>query len=132
MEAIMKLMRFSVLLGFSVAIGCSGGGGSTDPGGGGGGGGGGGTNTTCPANTVCMLSSTFSPTSLTVTTGTTVTFHNGSGIDHTVNFDEARPPGVTDVPLNNSGDFPRTFNSVGTYNFHCTQHIGMTGRVVVN
>jgi plastocyanin len=81
---------------------------------------------------VCFLSTNYNPTSLTVAKGTTVTFHNDSGIDHTVNFDGTRPPGVTDVPLNNAGDFPRTFSDAGTWKFHCTQHAGMTGQVVVN
>ena len=94
-------------------------------------GGGGGGNNACPANTVCMRSATFDPTSLTVSKGTIVTFHNDSQINHTVNFDGTRPSGVTDVPLNDSGDFPRTFNDAGTFKFHCTQHIGMTGQVVV-
>lgn len=78
-----------------------------------------------------MLSSTYTPTTLTVNAGTTVNFINDSGISHTVNFDGTRPTGVEDVALNNSGTFPRKFNETGTFNFHCTQHAGMTGKIVV-
>ena len=79
-----------------------------------------------------MLSASYTPTTLTVNAGTTVNFVNNSQISHTVNFDGTRPPGVTDIPLNDSGTFPRVFNDVGTFNFHCTQHVGMTGKIVVN
>jgi plastocyanin len=79
-----------------------------------------------------MLTASYTPTSITVSKGTTVTFHNGSGVEHTVNFDGTRPTGVEDVGLNSSGDFPRVFSDAGTFNFHCTQHAGMTGKVVVN
>jgi len=67
-----------------------------------------------------------------VSKGTTVTFHNDSGIQHTVNFDGTRATGVADVGLNSTGDFPRTFNDAGTFKFHCTQHAGMNGQIVVN
>ena len=141
----MKMVRYSALLvSLVLAVACSGGG-STGPGGssnsggnnGGGTGGntdpyGGGTgNTTCPAGSVCFLSASFEPGSLTIAKGTTVNFVNNSGISHTVNFDGTRPPGVTDIPLNSSGTFARTFNDAGRYAFHCTQHAGMTGEVVV-
>jgi plastocyanin len=49
-----------------------------------------------------------------------------------VTFDGTRATGVNDVPLNSTGDFPRLFNDVGTFKFHCTQHAGMTGQVTVN
>ena len=78
-----------------------------------------------------MLLSSYSPTSLNVARGTTVDFVNSSAIAHTVNFDGTRPPGVSDVPLNNGGNFPRQFNDVGTFNFHCTEHVGMNGLVRV-
>jgi hypothetical protein len=141
----MKFSRYSVVLTLMIAAACSGGGGSTGPGGsnggtggtggtGGSGGdpyGGGSGGSSCPANTVCMLSSSYDPASLTVAKGTTVSFVNNSTISHTVTFDGTRPPGLADVPLNNAGTFPRTFNDAGTFNYHCTQHAGMTGSIKV-
>ena len=130
----MNLFRTAAATMLIVAAACGGGGASTGPGNTGGNNNGGNNNgggSQCPSGSVCMLSSTFTPTSITVTKGSSVTFSNGSGVFHTVNFDGTRPPGVDDVPLNSSGDFPRTFTEVGTFNFHCTQHAGMTGKVIV-
>jgi len=143
----MKFGRYSGILALVIAAACSGGG-STGPGGssggtggtggsGGGGGtggdpyGGGGGGGNCPANTVCFLASSFDPGVLTVAKGSTVQFSNNSGIGHTVNFDAPRPPNVADIGLNTSGSFARTFNDAGTFNFHCTQHAGMTGQIKV-
>lgn len=78
-----------------------------------------------------MLSSTFTPTSLVISKNSTVNFVNNSGITHSVNFDGTRPTGVTDVGANSSGTFPKTFNEVGTFEFHCAFHAGMTGQIVV-
>jgi plastocyanin len=132
----MNLIRLSLVLSLS-ALACSGGGGdSTGPGttsGGNNGGnnGGSGGSGDCPAGAVCMLSSSYSPKTLTVAAGATVPFINDSGIGHTVNFDGTRPTGVEDIPLHTSGRNERKFNNAGTFNFHCTQHVGMTGTITV-
>lgn len=131
----MRHVRFSLFLVLAAAA-CSGGGGSTGPGSsngsGSGTGSGGGANNDCPSGAVCFLASTYTPTSLIVSKGATVNFVNNSGISHTVNFDGTRPAGVADIPLNSSGTFARTFSETGHFGFHCTQHVGMTGEIVVN
>lgn len=129
----MNLIRLSLVLSLA-ALACSGGGGdSTGPGttGGNNNGNNGGSGGDCPAGAVCMLSSSYTPTNLTVTAGSTVTFINDSGIGHTVNFDGTRSPGVDDIPLHTSGRNDRRFTQAGTFNFHCTQHVGMTGKITV-
>src|SRR5207245_9264699 len=63
-------------LGLVVLASC---GSSTSPYGGGGGGG-----CTPTATQVCMVGLSFSPTSLTVSAGTTVTWNNGSSTTHSV------------------------------------------------
>lgn len=130
----MRIVRLSVFaLMFTAA--CSGGGGSSGPGGtngvGGGGGGGGGGNDECPTGSVCMLSSSYNPATLTVNRNAVVPFVNNSGAGHTVTWDN-RPAGVTDIPLHSSGTNNRTFTTIGRFTFHCTQHDRMTGEVVVN
>lgn len=113
------------------AAGCGGGGYSTSPGGGGGG--------TCPAATFCTTSRTFTPTTRTVTVGSTVTWQNNSGVDHTVFWDDATGraaaaagDGTGDMAtLNNGASHTRVFNTAGTYGFHCTIHAGMTGTLTV-
>ena len=79
-----------------------------------------------------MLASSFSPVPLTVTRGATVTFQNNSGIGHTVNFDGTKSPGVDDIGLHSNGNNARIFSQAGKFAFHCTQHGGMTGEIVVN
>ena len=77
-----------------------------------------------------MRASTFQPTTLTVAKGTSVTFQNSSGIDHNVVFDNATS-GAADIGLISSGSVVRTFNTAGTFAFHCTIHAGMTGSITV-
>jgi plastocyanin len=127
----MNFARYTTaILSFVVLAACGGGSDSTGPGTTTGGNGGGGGNN-CPTGAVCFLSATFSPNALTVAKGTTVSFVNNSGIEHTLNFDGTRPPGVDDIGLNNSGTFTRTFNDAGTFKFHCAIHAGMTGAITV-
>ena len=117
------------------------GGGSTTPGdGGGGGGGGGGGN--CPANTFCMGSASFTPTSRTVSAGATVTWDNDSGISHNVTWNDAAGrnaalagDGTGNISDFGSGTHTRLFNTPGSYQFHCTIHgtptSGMRGTLTV-
>ena len=79
-----------------------------------------------------MLSSSFSPATLTVGANTQVSFVNNSNTSHDVVFDSPQPPGVADIGLTSSGTFVRTFTTVGTFNFHCNVHVGMNGTIVVN
>lgn len=104
---------------------------------GGGGGGGGGNGPTGPGpgpgppspNTVTMGASSFSPTSLTIQAGGTVTWSNPSGIRHNVTFTTSGAPGNIDD--HTSGTNQRTFGSAGTFNYNCTNHGGMNGAVAV-
>lgn len=94
----------------------------------------------CGTNTICMQFSapdaystgtgSFSPSVLTVTTGSTVTFSNNSGVAHNVVFDASAPAGG-DIGAISSGTQSRTFSTAGSYPFHCTIHAGMTGSVTV-
>lgn len=93
---------------------------------------------TCPANTFCMLGSSFSPTIRTVAPGSTVTWQNQSGILHNVTWDDAAGrnaalagDGVGDIGEFSSGSHNRLFNAAGTYGFHCTIHLGMNGTLTV-
>jgi plastocyanin len=104
-------------------------GGSTSPYGGGGGGGG----CTPTASKVCMNALSFGPSSLTITAGTTVTWQNGSVATHTVTSDVGSTLTYNSGSVGPGGTFSQTFNTAGTYAYHCTFHVasGMTGTITV-
>jgi plastocyanin len=79
----------------------------------------------------------FSPKSLTIQPGDTVTFLNGEDKDHDVMF-VGVPKGVDDMIMSQmmkkKGDkFTYTFTVPGTYQFHCHPHEeqGMKGSLIV-
>ena len=105
---------------------------STSPYGGGGGGGGGAC--TPNATTVCMNALSFNQSSLTVPTGTTVTWRNGSGVTHTVTSDAGSSLTFNSGDVTSGATFSQAFNTAGTYNYHCNYHVasGMTGTITVS
>ncbi len=106
----------------------------TNYGGGGGGGGGGCTPT---ATKICTAAgSQFSPVTLTVAAGTTVTWQNGDGIGHTVTSATGSAD-TYDMALA-SGTVSHQFATAGTYNYYCKIHgingtppTGMHGTITV-
>jgi plastocyanin len=72
----------------------------------------------------------FSPGTVTIAPGGTVTFAFGS-VGHSVQFDTGTnpPPNITGINANSS--IGRTFAAAGTYTYHCTIHPSMTGTVIV-
>lgn len=114
-----------------------------------GGGGGGSTNppppsgnTPPPVGGISVQNNSFSPSSRTVTPGSSVTWswnsctssgdpYGGGGgevcVDHGVNFDD----GISS-PTQDKGTYVRTFAVAGVYNYHCAVHgTGMAGVVTV-
>ena len=70
----------------------------------------------------------FSPKTLTVRAGTTVTWFNGDTVIHTITSDT----GLFDSGNRAPGAFyNHTFAQAGTYAYHCTPHPSMTGTIVV-
>jgi plastocyanin len=77
---------------------------------------------------VAIKNFAFSPASLTVSVGTTVTWTNQDSDAHTV----TGKAGTPDSPTLNTGDtFKYTFTKAGTYSYLCTIHPFMLGTVVV-
>jgi plastocyanin len=71
----------------------------------------------------------FSPASVSVTAGGTVTWtNNDAGIPHTVTADNGS---FDSGNLTTGQSFSQTFNAAGTFAYHCTIHPQMTGTVVV-
>ena len=73
---------------------------------------------------------TFSPGTLTVRVGTTVTWTNRDFDVHTVTADDT-PPTFKSAGLDTDDTFSFTFNKAGTYAYHCSLHSHMTGKIFV-
>ena len=88
----------------------------------------GGDNNNNGTNTVKIQNYSFSPSAITISAGTTVTWTNYDNVAHTVTSDE----GLFDSGLiNQNGTFTYTFDSIGTFDYHCTPHPSMIASVVV-
>ena len=82
------------------------------------------------ARDVTIDNYTFSPGTLTVPLGTTVTWTNRDFEVHTVTADDT-PPTFKSAGLDTDDTFSFTFNKAGTYSYHCSLHPHMTGKIVV-
>lgn len=104
-----------------------------------GGGTGGGTSGNPNTNQVTMVDQSFSPGTVTIPKGVTVTWtwptcdttggYGGYGdcITHSVVFDDGVQSSVQ-----STGTFARTFNVAGTFNYHCGVHgTAMSAKVIV-
>jgi plastocyanin len=73
----------------------------------------------------------FLPDTVTIPAGNYVTWFNAGQSQHTSTEDSATP--VWNSGLINPGNtYQRFFNTVGTFNYHCTVHgVAMSGTVIV-
>ncbi|HXO85086.1 MAG TPA: plastocyanin/azurin family copper-binding protein [Gemmatimonadales bacterium] len=82
--------------------------------------------------TIAVANNSFAPNAVTVPLNTTVTYEwQGTTVPHNVTF-AATTGAPTNIPDRTSGSVPKTFNTAGTFNYQCTNHVGMTGTVTVN
>jgi plastocyanin len=81
-----------------------------------------------PANEVWMSLSSFVPTSLNVTAGTTVRWVNTSAVPHNVVSNTGL---FRSNILNPDQDFSFTFEESGVYSYVCELHPGMAGTINV-
>lgn len=81
-----------------------------------------------PANAVSLGDDFFSPVSLSVPAGTTVTWTNKGRRPHTVTSDTGAWKAAT---LSAGQSFSFTFQNPGTYRYSCDFHGGMAGTIVV-
>ena len=88
------------------------------------GGGGGGGN----ANTIYMNNMAYSNTNLQISAGVRVTWVNNDNMTHTVTADDNS---FDSGDIGPGGTFNYTFNTAGTYAYHCKYHSTMKGAIVV-
>jgi plastocyanin len=92
--------------------------------------GGGSPTTATPAggNAVAISGNAFSPASLTVKVGDTITWTNNDSVSHTVTADDRS---FDSGSLAQGASFSFTYQKAGTYTYHCSIHPSMTATVVV-
>lgn len=79
---------------------------------------------------VVMSGYAFSPRSLTITAGDTVTWVNEDQAPHNVKTTSG-PASVQSAMLSKGATFSHTFTTPGTYGYECTVHPGMTAMLIV-
>ena len=120
-------MRFSMfaIVGVVVAAACGGGDSGTGPIDGGGGGGG----TLVHAKRVTATAGlAFDPSAVSIPANDSIYF-TFQGVQHNVIFDTPSSP--ANVGNTTSATVKRQFPTAGTYDYHCSIHPQMTGRVTV-
>ena len=87
------------------------------------------------AVTVTLQNFAFNPASMTVPKGTTVTWVNQDSAEHTIVNDAqgsiARGALFTSNPLPKGASYSYTFDTTGTYPYHCSLHPSMKATVIV-
>ncbi len=79
-------------------------------------------------NLVKIDNFSFTPPSLTVQVGTTVTWVNKDDVPHTVTSADKK---FKSPALDTDERFSFTFSAPGTYNYFCSVHPHMTGKIIV-
>jgi amicyanin len=83
------------------------------------------------SNAVMIKNFAFSPATLTVKTGSTVTWTNQDAAPHQVASDPGTPVAFSSDSLANGASYQFTFTQPGTYTYHCTIHPNMKGTIIV-
>jgi plastocyanin len=73
----------------------------------------------------------FSPSSLSIKAGTTVTWTDMTGAPHTVTSDAGDPASFNGSLSGDGATFGFTFTTPGTYKYHCSIHPYMTATITV-
>lgn len=81
-------------------------------------------------NSVSIPGLSFSPSNITITVGQKVTWTNNDNISHTVTSTNSAFTSSGNLSPGASYEF--TFNTAGSYPYHCSIHPAMTGTVTVN
>jgi plastocyanin len=83
------------------------------------------------SNSIAIKNFAFNPATLTIKTGTTVTWMNQDGAVHQIASEAGTPVAFTSDSLANGASYQFTFTQPGTYTYHCTVHPSMKGTIIV-
>ena len=141
-RALFVLLAFAAMIVLAACGGSTGGGSTPTPAGN--------TPTTAPAGNTPTATATpsgpamavsittsgtfaFSPATITIKVGTTVTWTNTTGAPHTVTSDDGTTfdSGLNTPIAANGGTFSFTFTKAGTFAYHCQIHPFMKATVIV-
>lgn len=78
---------------------------------------------------VTIKSYSFNPSTVTINVGTTVNWTNEDSVTHTITSDSGNELNSGQISAGQS--YSHTFNQAGTYNYHCSIHYSMSGKVIV-
>ncbi|MDD5162615.1 MAG: cupredoxin family copper-binding protein [Candidatus ainarchaeum sp.] len=81
------------------------------------------------SNTIEISNFSFSPSEITIKKGETVAWINKDSAKHSIVSDSGSELNSTLLATNET--FSHTFNSSGTFGYHCTVHASMKGKVIV-
>jgi plastocyanin len=81
-----------------------------------------------PIGAAALTTTAFSPDVADLAVGTTVTWTNNDSVPHTSTADASLWNSGTVAP---GGRFSFTFQTSGTFSYHCAIHPGMVGTVIV-
>lgn len=82
-------------------------------------------------NEVWIQGMAFSPSTITVAAGTTITWTNQDAVNHTVTSTDNTGL-LNSSTISNGGTYSYMFATAGTYAYYCKVHPSMTATVVVN
>ena len=82
-------------------------------------------------NAVSIKNYMFSPMTIRVKAGTTVTWTNDDGVHHNVVADQMSSSAPNGQLIGQDEKYSFTFTKPGTYTFHCAPHPYMHGTVIV-
>lgn len=88
------------------------------------------SSTSQSAHAVTISNFSFSPATLTVKKGTTVTWTNQDSVAHTVTETDGKT-GPDSASLGKGQTYSFTYTTAGTFTYHCKIHPDMTGTVTV-
>lgn len=90
----------------------------------------GGTGATGSGTSITIQNFAFSPQTLNVKAGDTVTWTNEDSVGHKIASDTGSELGSD--TLQNGATYSHTFSAAGTYAYHCAIHPSMKGTIVVS